>query len=131
LFTQRKYSSESRFYLNIFSLAMTTDFINTDPEINTMEPEISAHSEPDLSLEREIAALIVSALNLDIEPESIVPGDPLYGDQLGIDSIDILEIALVMSKQYGVQMKADSTDNAHIFTSMRTLAAYISEHRTK
>lgn len=86
---------------------------------------------PDLALEREIAGHIVTALNLDIAPEDIVPEAPLYGDELGIDSIDILEIALVMSKQYGVQLKADSEDNTTIFASLRALAAYIREHRTK
>lgn len=86
---------------------------------------------PDLALEREIAGHIVTALNLDIAAEEIVPEAPLYGDELGIDSIDILEIALVMSKQYGVQLKADSADNTAIFASLRALAAYIGEHRSK
>lgn len=86
---------------------------------------------PDLALEREIAGHIVTALNLDIAPDDIVPESPLYGDELGIDSIDILEIALVMSKQYGVQMKADSADNSTIFASLRALTAYIREHRSK
>lgn len=89
------------------------------------------HFEPDLALEREIAGYIVTALNLDIAPEDIVPEAPLYGDELGLDSIDILEIALVMSKQYGVQMKADSEDNFAIFASLRALASYIREHRSK
>lgn len=89
------------------------------------------HFEPDLALEREIAGHIVTALNLDIAPDDIVPESPLYGDELGIDSIDILEIALVMSKQYGVQMKADSADNSTIFASLRALASYIREHRSK
>jgi acyl carrier protein len=96
-----------------------------------MEQQTAAHLEPDRALEREISELIVSALNLDIAPEAIVPEAPLYGEALGIDSIDILEIALVMSKQYGVQMKADSEDNATIFSSLRALAAYIYEHRSK
>jgi acyl carrier protein len=87
--------------------------------------------EPDLNLEREIAGLIVSALNLDISAEEIIAEEPLYGDKLGIDSIDILEIALVMSKQYGVQMKADNEDNSVIFSSLRALAGYIREHRSK
>lgn len=86
---------------------------------------------PDVALERDIAAEIIAALNLEIAPEEIDPQAPLYGDQLGIDSIDILEIALVMSKRYGVQMKADSEDNGRIFASLRALAAYIAEHRTK
>ncbi|MFC3533866.1 phosphopantetheine-binding protein [Vogesella facilis] len=89
------------------------------------------HIEPDLALECEIAGHIVTALNLDITAADIVPDAPLYGDALGIDSIDILEIALVMSKQYGVQMKADSADNSTIFASLRALAAYIREHRSK
>jgi acyl carrier protein len=86
---------------------------------------------PDQALEHEIAALIVTALNLDTEPQAIDPLAPLYGDELGIDSIDILEIALVVSKQYGVQIKADSDDNSRIFASLRALAAYIGEHRSK
>ena len=82
-------------------------------------------------LELEIAGLIVSALNLDLAPESINPEDPLYGEPLGLDSIDILEIALVMSKQFGVQIKADGEDNLRIFASLQALTAYIHEHRTK
>jgi acyl carrier protein len=84
-----------------------------------------------IPLEREIAELIVSALNLDIAPEDIQLDDPLYGDPLGLDSIDILEIALVLSKQYGVQIKADGEDNFKIFASLSALSAYIREHRTK
>lgn len=82
-------------------------------------------------LELEIASLIVAALNLDIAAESINPDAPLYGEPLGLDSIDILEIALVMSKQFGVQIKADGEDNLRIFASLNALTAYISEHRTK
>lgn len=89
------------------------------------------HTAPDLALELEIAKHIVSALNLEIAPEAINPEAALYGDELGIDSIDILEIALVLSKQYGVQMKADNADNSVIFASLRALAAYIREHRSK
>ncbi|MBV8045739.1 MAG: acyl carrier protein [Paludibacterium sp.] len=96
-----------------------------------MELHSTAQTTPDLALEKEMAALIVTALNLDIAPEAIVPEEPLYGDKLGIDSIDILEIALVVSKQYGVQMKADSEDNAHIFGSLRALTAYVGERRVK
>ncbi|MBK1680589.1 phosphopantetheine-binding protein [Rhodocyclus tenuis] len=91
----------------------------------------TALCEPDSLLERDVAALIVSALNLDIGPEEIAPEAPLYGDGLGLDSIDILELALVVSKQFGMQMKADSEENYHIFRSLRALTAYIGEHRTK
>jgi acyl carrier protein len=88
---------------------------------------------PDGSAEltAEVATLIVAALNLDVAPAEIDPSQPLYGEGLGLDSIDILEIALVVSKQYGVQLKADSQENQHIFGSLRQLVDYISAHRTK
>ena len=96
-----------------------------------MEQQPAASATPDTSLEREVAALIVSALNLETTADAIAPEAPLYGDGLGLDSIDILEVALVVSKQFGIQMKADSEDNFKIFSSLRTLTAYIGEHRTK
>ena len=80
---------------------------------------------------QELAGLIVEALNLDVTPASIDPAKPLYGEGLGLDSIDILEIALVVSKRYGVQLRADGEDNARIFGSLRQLADYITAHRTK
>ena len=83
------------------------------------------------SLTAEIARLIVQALNLEIVPAEIAPDQPLYGEGLGLDSIDILEIALVVSKQYGVQLRADSEENGRIFGSLRQLAGYITAHRTK
>jgi acyl carrier protein len=85
----------------------------------------------DVDLEREIAALFVQALNLEIAPEDIDPQAPLYGEGLGLDSIDILEVALIVSKQYGVQLRADSQDNQRIFRSLRHLAEYIAVQRTK
>ena len=86
-------------------------------------------SAPDLALEAEVAAIIVRELNLEVSAQDIQPEEPLYGDGLGLDSIDILEIALVISKKYGLQIKAESTDNFEIFSSLRSLAAYIVKHR--
>jgi acyl carrier protein len=83
------------------------------------------------ALTRELAGLIVEALNLELAPADIAPDQPLYGEGLGLDSIDILEIALVVSKQYGVQLRADSEDNQRIFASLRQLAEYVNTHRTK
>jgi acyl carrier protein len=83
------------------------------------------------TLTAEVAGLIVEALNLDLAPAQIDPDTPLYGDGLGLDSIDILEVALVVSKQYGVQLRADSEENERIFGSLRQLADYITAHRTK
>jgi acyl carrier protein len=83
------------------------------------------------ALAGEIATLIVEALNLELTASQIDPDAPLYGEGLGLDSIDILEIALVVSKRYGVQLRADSEDNDKIFRSLRRLAEYIAAHRTK
>lgn len=83
------------------------------------------------ALTRELAGLIVAALNLEVPAEDIGPDQPLYGEGLGLDSIDILEIALVVSKQYGVQLRADSEENERIFASLRQLAEYVNAHRTK
>jgi acyl carrier protein len=79
----------------------------------------------------EVAGLIVAALNLDVAAGEIDPDAPLYGEGLGLDSIDILEIALVVSKRYGVQLRADSQENQSIFASLRHLCGYIAAHRTK
>ncbi|MEO8417468.1 MAG: phosphopantetheine-binding protein [Methylophilaceae bacterium] len=86
-------------------------------------------NENDAALQREIAALMVEALNLDVSAAEIAPDAPLYGKGLGLDSIDILEVALVVSKRYGLQLKADSEDNHRIFSSLRSLAEYVATHR--
>lgn len=79
----------------------------------------------------EVAELIVSALNLDLTPSEIEADAPLFGDGLGLDSIDVLEVALVVSKRYGVQLKSDNEDNIRIFSSLRALTAYIASQRTQ
>jgi acyl carrier protein len=85
----------------------------------------------DAALQREIAALFVQSLNLEIAPQDIDPDAPLYGEGLGLDSIDILEVALIVSKKYGVQLRADSQENHKIFRSLRHLAEHIAKQRTK
>jgi acyl carrier protein len=84
----------------------------------------------DAALQQEVAQLIVQALNLDVRPEEINADDPLYGDGLGLDSIDILEVALVVSKRYGLQLKADNDDNHRIFSSLRSLTDFIAAQRS-
>lgn len=84
-----------------------------------------------LALEREIAQLIVTGLNLPMQAEEIDPDAALYGEGLGLDSIDILEIALIVSKQYGIQLRADNQENARIFRSLRHFAQYVAEQRVK
>jgi acyl carrier protein len=77
------------------------------------------------AFEKELAQLFVSALNLEVSADEIDPDGPIYGDGLGLDSIDILEVALVVSKKYGVTLRADDQDNKKIFSSMRHLAKHI------
>jgi acyl carrier protein len=83
------------------------------------------------AVRRELATLITQALGLDVTPEEINPDAPLYGDGLGLDSIDILEIALVISKEYGIQLKADSKENHVIFSSLNALSEYVAVQRKK
>jgi acyl carrier protein len=82
-------------------------------------------------LQRELAGLLVDALNLDIGAESIDPEAPLYGEGLGLDSIDILEVALVVSQRYGFQLRSDDEDNRRIFASLANLSAHIEKNRAK
>lgn len=79
--------------------------------------------------EAEVAALIAQAVNLDSPPSGIDPVAPLFGEGLGLDSIDLLEIALAVSQRYGCELRSDDPDNARIFASLRNLAAHIAERR--
>ncbi len=91
----------------------------------------SAQAAANADLEREIARLITEALNLDVPAAGIDPEAPLYREGLGLDSIDILEIALVVSKHYGVEIRAESEENHQIFRSLRSLAEFVAAQRTK
>ena len=79
--------------------------------------------------EHELAELIVAALNLEIQADEIDPAAPLYRDGLGLDSIDILEIALAVSKKYGFQLRSDDSDNIKIFSSLRNLNEHVQRNR--
>jgi acyl carrier protein len=88
-------------------------------------------SVPFEDLMSEVAALIVEALNLDVQPQDVKPDDPLYGEGLGLDSIDMLEISLVISKHYGFQLRSDNENNDKIYASLRALTTHIASQRTK
>lgn len=81
--------------------------------------------------ELELARLLVVTLNLDVKAEDIDPAAPLYGGGLGLDSIDILEIALAVSKAYGVKLRADDENNPTIYSSLRSLNQHILQMRAK
>ena len=76
-------------------------------------------------LDLQLGELIIETLNLDIEVSDIDPDDYLFGEGLGLDSIDALELAMAISNQYGFQLRSDDANNRKIFRSLRTLAEYI------
>ena len=81
--------------------------------------------------ETELAELLVESLNLEgVAPADIDPEAPLFGDGLGLDSIDALELALAISKRYGFQLRSDSDENRRIFASLRALSEHVQAHRT-
>lgn len=83
-------------------------------------------------LERELAVAMVSSLNLELDAAQVDPTAQLYGSEgLGLDSIDILELALEVSQRYGFQLRSDDANNHQIFRSLRSLAAHVAAHRTR
>ncbi len=81
--------------------------------------------------EHTLAKLIVSSLQLEIAPEQIEPEARLFGEGLGLDSIDALELALAISRTHGFELRSDDERNHRIFASLRTLSGHIEAHRTK
>ena len=78
--------------------------------------------------EQELAQLFVHALNLEVDASEIDPDAPLFGAGLGLDSIDMLEIALAISKEYGVELQSEDRE---VLSSLRNLATHIEKHRTR
>jgi len=75
---------------------------------------------------RELARLVKEALDLgDLDPEQVDVTAPLFGEGLGLDSLDMLEISLVIQQRYGVRLKADDPGNLVIFASLQSLADHI------
>jgi acyl carrier protein len=82
--------------------------------------------------ETELAELIIEALNLEIAADAIEPEAPLHGGEgLGLDSIDLLELSVVISRKYGVQLKADDADIADVFGSLSALARSLEARRVR
>jgi acyl carrier protein len=80
-------------------------------------------------LEAELAELIVETLKLnEVKPQQIEPEAPLFGEGLGLDSIDALELSLGLANRYGVQIRSDGEENQRIFASLRALASYVEQN---
>ena len=82
-------------------------------------------------LEQEVAALIVSTLQLEVAPGDIQPDERLFGEGLGLDSIDALELALAISRRYGFELRSDDEHNFQIFASLRSLARHVAQNRVE
>ena len=82
-------------------------------------------------MELELAQLIATATNLDLVPRQIDPTTPIFGEGLGLDSIDMLEVALAISQRYGFSLRSDDPQARMVFASLRNLAAHIEKNRTK
>lgn len=83
-------------------------------------------------LQTELASLIIGELDIaDLKLEDVSADTPLYGEGFGLDSIDILEIALLVSRKYGVELRSDNPDNKTIFASLGSLADYVAANRTR
>ncbi len=82
-------------------------------------------------LKIELKEKIIEQLNLeDIAVEEIADTDPLFGEGLGLDSIDALELIVMLDKDYGIKL-ADPKEGRKIFESIDTMASYIAEHRSR
>ena len=93
-------------------------------------PGEAAATDPQTTLERELKQLIVDALKLeDIAPDDIDSGEPLVGDGLGLDSIDILELAMAIHRHFGVKTGSDDSQNREVYSSVASLAAFILDHK--
>jgi acyl carrier protein len=80
----------------------------------------------------ELKTLLIEGLHLEeIEPDEIIVDEPLFGDGLGLDSIDALEIAVLLDRQYGIKITSEDDKNEAIFTSLNSLAKFINDNRVK
>lgn len=85
-----------------------------------------------MALEDELKELIVEALMLDdVAPANIETDAPLFGDGLGLDSVDALELSMAVEQKWGVRLRAEDANVRNVMGSVKTLAAHIAEHRTK
>ena len=80
----------------------------------------------------ELKILLIEGLHLeDVSAEEIIADEPLFGEGLGLDSIDALEIAVLLDRKYGVKITSEDDRNQEIFASLNSLAEFVAENRTK
>ena len=83
-----------------------------------------------INLERELARLLVETLHLEgIGAEQIEPLEPLFGEGLGLDSLDMLELSMAIEQKYGIKLRSDDPENEAIFASLRSLSEHVQKNR--
>ena len=83
-----------------------------------------------IDLEQEIARLLVETLHLEgISADEIDPVMPLFGEGLGLDSLDMLELSMAIEQKYGIKLRSDDPDNKTIFASLRSLTEHVQKNR--
>ena len=106
-------------------------FVRSSATVADVQPADSQSSTAQSAFEAEVAGLIVRCLHLEIDPAAIEPDAALFDEGLGLDSIDALELALAISRDYGVELRSDDERNATIFAGLRSLASHIEQHRVR
>ena len=81
-------------------------------------------------LKEQVKKQIVQFLNLSVSPADIKDEEPLFGEGLGLDSIDSIELIVLLSREYGIDIK-DPKEGRKILTDINTMVDYIEKHRTK
>jgi acyl carrier protein len=112
----------------------TSMLIVGDAAVNDLhppEPATTGNPTQQSQREREVAELIVNALQLEVAPGEINPEERMFGEGLGLDSIDALELALAITRAYGFELRSDDERNHQIFASLRSLTRHIEAHRTR
>ena len=99
-------------------------------DLQTPAPTATA-TDAQTEAEHALAELIVSSLQLETTADAIEPAAPLFGDGLGLDSIDALELALAISRAHGFELRSDDERNGRIFASLRSLSQHVEAHRTR
>ncbi|QJR15720.1 phosphopantetheine-binding protein [Usitatibacter palustris] len=82
-----------------------------------------------IDIEQELASLLVETLHLEgVAANQIDPVAPLFGEGLGLDSLDMLELSMAIEQKYGIKLRSDDPDNRTIFASLRSLGQYVQKN---
>jgi acyl carrier protein len=81
-------------------------------------------------LKQQVKQQIVQFLNMSVKPEDITDDEPLFGEGLGLDSIDSIELIVMLGREYGINIQ-DPKEGRKVLANINTMVAYIEQHRTK